>query len=264
VCGIFTPPDRNNGRGSTTPTLDAPPSIPGVRILVVEDEPRMRSMLRDGLREHDHTVMTAVDGQDCLDLATAHTFDVILLDVMLPRLNGWQVVQQLRSARNPASVLMLTACDGEPDVIKGLDAGADDYLTKPFSFPELLARIKSLARSRPSMPDTLLCADTLVVDCDLHHAFRAGHSLCLTRTEMALLECLMRSSGEIVSRTTLIASIWGQNSTIGRSTLDSFINLLRKKVDLSGSLKLVHTIRGEGYCVRIQTEAAPHARREPA
>lgn len=220
-----------------------------MRILVVEDEPKMLQMLRDGLREHGHTVVTAEDGSDGLRLAGAVQFEVILLDILLPKLNGWQVLRQLKRNQNPASVLVLTACDGEADVLAGLDGGAADYLTKPFSFLELLARIKSLARSRSVGSCNEICIDTLVFDCERHLAFRSGQRLSLTRTEIAILDCLLKSAGEIVTRAALTNAVWHENSSVSRSTLDSFINLLRKKVDSAGERKLLHTITGTGFSI---------------
>jgi len=224
-----------------------------MRILVVEDDPKMLQMLRDGLREHGHSVMTAEDGFVGSRLAEEHLFEVILLDVLLPKLNGWQVLQELRRNQNPASVLMLTACDAEAEVIAGLDGGADDYLTKPFSFLELLARIRSLERSKAVSPSHTICVDTLVLDCLRHQAFRGGLHLDLTRTEMALLACLLRSAGTIVARAALVEAVWGEHPPVSRGTLDSFMNLLRKKVDPPGERKLVHTIKGMGYSIRVAT-----------
>ena len=223
-----------------------------MRILVVEDEPKMLEMLRDGLREHGHTVVTADDGLDGLRLAGAVQFEVILLDVLLPRLNGWQVLRELKRNQNPASVLLLTACDDEVDVIMGLDGGAADYLTKPFSFLELLARIKSLARSRSVGPTNEIRVDTLVYDCEQHLAFRSGRCLSLTRTEIAILECLMKPAGLVVTRAALMNAVWHENSSVARSTLDSFINLLRKKVDSAGERKLLHTITGTGFSIGVE------------
>jgi DNA-binding response OmpR family regulator len=222
-----------------------------MRILVIEDEPKMLQMLRDGLREHGHTVMTAEDGLVGLRLAEEAMFEVILLDVLLPELNGWQVLRELQRNHNPASVLMVTACDGEAEVIAGLDGGADDYLTKPFSFLELLARIKSLARPKAAAINRTVCIETLVLDREHHRAFRGGRCLDLTRTELALLDCLLASAGEIVPRDGLVETVWGRNSSVSRGTLDSFINLLRKKVDPPGEPKLVHTIKGLGYSIRV-------------
>jgi two-component system copper resistance phosphate regulon response regulator CusR len=223
-----------------------------MRILVVEDEPKMLQMLRDGLREHGHTVVTADDGLEGLRLAGAVQFEVILLDVLLPKLNGWQVLRELKRNQNSASVLVLTACDGEADVIAGLDGGAADYLTKPFSFLELLARIKSLARSRSVGPGNEICIDTLVFDCEHRQAFRSGQHLSLTRTEIAILDCLLKSTGKIVTRAAVMNAVWHENSSVSRSTLDSFINLLRKKLDSPGERKLLHTITGTGFSIGME------------
>lgn len=224
-----------------------------MRILVIEDEPKMLRMLRDGLREQGHTVLTSDDGSDGLKLAGEYPFDTILLDVLLPKLNGWQVLRELRRNRNPASVLMLTACDGEVEVIAGLDGGADDYLTKPFSFLELLARIKSLARAKAGAPKNNFCVDTLVLDGESHRVFRGGRRLDLTQTEMAILACLLKSAGALVSRAALVEAVWGNNRPVSRSTLDSFINLLRRKVDFPSERKLMHTVKGRGYSLRAES-----------
>ena len=234
-----------------------------MRILVVEDEPRMLDLLRDGLREHGHAVITSGDGRDGLELAERHVFDVILLDLMLPELSGWQVMRELKRRGNAASVLMLTACDSEPDVIEGLEAGADDYLTKPFSFPELLARMKCLARAKNLGSSSTLSIDTLVVDPVRHIAFRAGQNLDLTRTEFVLLDCLLRSSGQIVTRAALVHSVWGDDPSVSRSALDSFISLLRKKVDLPGEKRLMHTVKGVGYRVYDEGNWSHSAPRGP-
>jgi len=224
-----------------------------MRILVVEDEPTMRQMLRDGLREHGHTVITAEDGPEGLRLAGDVQLDMILLDVLLPKLNGWQVLQELKRRQNSASILMLTACDGEENIIEGLDGGASDYLTKPFSFSELLVRIKSIARARSVAMSSEIRIDTLVFDCERHRVLRSGQQLNLTRTELALLDCLLRSAGEIVTRSALVRMVWGENASVSRSTLDSFINLLRKKVDPPGAQKLLHTISGTGFRLGLES-----------
>jgi DNA-binding response OmpR family regulator len=225
---------------------------PRMRVLIIEDEPKMLLMLRDGLREHGHTVMTAADGQEGLNLAHENLFDAILLDVLLPNLSGWQVLHELKRSQNPALVLMLTACDGEAEVIAGLDGGADDYLTKPFSFLELLARLRSLERWKSSN-NHKVCVETLVLDRERHQAFRGSQCLDLTRTEMALLDCLLKSRGEIVPRAALVEAVWGQSDAVSRSTVDSFINLLRKKVDPPGEPRLLHTIKGAGYSIHAKS-----------
>jgi DNA-binding response OmpR family regulator len=233
-----------------------------VRILIIEDEPRMRDLLRDGLREHGHTVVTACDGSDGLSLASEHRFDIILLDLMLPGMDGWQVMRGLRDSRNSASVLMLTACDAEPQVIAGFDAGADDYLTKPFAFRELLARIASLGRARQARVTATLSIDTLVLDNVRHAAYRGEADLGLTKTEFALLCCLVKSAGRPVSRTALLESVWGHEPAMSRSNLDSFISLLRKKVDLPAEKRLVHTVKGVGYILCVEDESARSAKAE--
>jgi len=234
-----------------------------MRILIVEDEPKMVDLLRDGLREHGHTVMTAQDGADGLALACEHDFDVIVLDLMLPKLTGWEVMRDLRNRENCASVLVLTACDAEFQVIEGLESGADDYLTKPFSFPELLARIKCLARAKKVEPGLTVTLDTLVIDTSRHVAFRAGQNLGLTRTEFAILDRLIRTPGSIVTRASLVQSVWGDESSVGRSALDSFISLLRKKVDPPGQKRLMHTVKGVGYRVQIEPDCPVQCKGEP-
>lgn len=223
-----------------------------MRVLVVEDEPQMLELLRDGLREHGHSVITARDGLDGLELAQEHVFDVILLDLRMPKMDGWEVMRELRRSENVASVLMLTACDSEGEVIDGLEAGAGDYLTKPFSFPELLARIRSLGRAQAAGPNGTVTVDTLVVNLLRHTSTRANHVLDLTRTEFALLDCLTREAGRAVSRLKLLETVWGTDSSVSRSALDSFISLLRKKVDLPSERKLVHTVKGVGYMIGIK------------
>jgi two-component system copper resistance phosphate regulon response regulator CusR/two-component system response regulator MprA len=234
-----------------------------VRILIIEDEARMRDLLRDGLREHDHSVVTAADGIDGLAMARDYRFDLILLDLMLPGIDGWQVMRDLRESGNSASVLMLTACDAEPQVIAGLDAGADDYLTKPFAFRELLARIASLGRARQSCPRSILAIDTLLLDHIRHAAYRGEINLGLTRTEFAILSCLVKSAGQPVTRAALLESVWGHELAMSRSNLDSFISLLRKKIDPPSEKRLVHTVKGVGYMVHVETDHLPTMHNEP-
>jgi two-component system, OmpR family, copper resistance phosphate regulon response regulator CusR len=232
-------------------------------VLVVEDEERMAELLRSGLREHGYTVMTVPDGESGLALARNHNFDVVVLDLMLPGMSGWEVMRELRKARNSASVLMLTACDSEPDVIEGLESGADDYLTKPFSFQELLARLHCLARARNSTLGPVLRLDTLELDLTERKAYRAERRLDLTRTEFGLLMSLLKQQGRVVSRAELLQMVWGDDPPSGRSGLDSFISLLRKKVDLPGERKLMHTVKGAGYSLRVH-EQWLHAGQQPS
>src|ERR1700751_3978597 len=218
--------------------------------LVVEDEARMVELLRKGLSEEGHTVVCARDGSEGLELARNYEFDVIILDVMMPKLNGYQVAHRLRTERIATPLLMLTAKDSVPDLVRGLDSGADDYLTKPFAFEELLARLRAVKRRAPVPSQTKLQVGNLVVDPATREVYRAGAGLQLTRTEYNLLERLMYRAGKVVSRRSLIEAVWGFDREIEENTLDAFVHLLRGKVDPPGRPKLIHTVRGVGYMIR--------------
>jgi len=226
-----------------------------MKLLVVEDEARMVELLRKGLSEEGHTVVCARDGSEGLDLARNYEFDVIILDVMMPKLNGYQVAQRLRSAHIATPLLMLTAKDSVPDLVRGLDSGADDYLTKPFAFEELLARLRAVKRRAPVPQQTKLQVGNLVVDPATREVSRAGSDILLTRTEYNLLERLMYRAGKVVSRRSLIEAVWGFDREIEENTLDAFVRLLRTKIDTKGQAKLIHTVRGVGYMIR--SEAHP-------
>jgi DNA-binding response OmpR family regulator len=221
-----------------------------VKLLVVEDEPRMLELLRRGLTEEGHTVVCASNGNEAWDLARGYEFDVIVLDIMLPGMNGYDVARRLREARISTPVLMLTAKDAVPDIVRGLDAGADDYLTKPFAFHEVLARLRALQRRATSRPQTRLQVGDLVLDPTSREVSRAGANIILTRTEYNLLERLMYRAGKVVPRHALIESVWGFDREIEENTLDAFVRLLRHKVDIEGRPKLIHTVRGVGYMIR--------------
>ena len=226
-----------------------------MKLLIVEDERRMVELLRKGLTEEGHTVVCATDGDEGLDLARSYEFDVIILDVMLPKLSGYDVARRLRTEKIPTPVLMLTAKDAVPDIVHGLDLGADDYMTKPFSFNELLARLRAVRR-RASVPQpTLLQVGDLTLDPASREVSRAGTSIALTRTEYSLLERLMHRAGKVVSREALIESVWGFDREIEDNTLDAFVRLLRNKIDSHGRPKLIHTVRGVGYMIRPETKA---------
>ena len=169
---------------------------------------------------------------------------------MLPGIDGYEVARRLRRAHNRTPILMLTARDATEDVIKGLDAGADDYLTKPFSFDELLARVRAVARRGPIVQGVALRAGDLTLDPATRDVSRAGEPLTLTRTEYSLLEFLMRRLGHVVAREALIEGVWGFDREIEDNTLDAFVRLLRQKVDGRGRPRLIHTVRGVGYCLR--------------
>jgi DNA-binding response OmpR family regulator len=221
-----------------------------VKLLVVEDEPRMLELLRRGLTEEGHNVTCASDGSEGWELAHAYEFDAVVLDVMLPKINGFELAKRLRQERIATPVLMLTARDSVPDVVRGLDAGADDYLTKPFTFHELLARLRALQRRATARPENRLQVGNLVLDPESREVSRAGVPIILTRTEYSLLERLMYRAGKVVPRNTLIESVWGFDREIEENTLDAFVRLLRHKVDREGMPKLILTVRGVGYMIR--------------
>jgi len=223
-----------------------------MQVLIVEDERRMAELLRQGLEEEGHAVLLAGNGRDGLAMAESHAFDVILLDVMLPELDGFTVAKKLRAARNQTPILMLTARDATPDIVEGLNLGADDYLVKPFSFEVLLARLRAVARRGVIAQPTVLEVADLTLDPSAREVERGGRRIALTRTEFGLLELLMKRAGRVVTRENLIESVWGFDSEVRSNTLDAFIRLLRDKVDTGAATKLIQTVRGVGYCLRAE------------
>ncbi len=223
-----------------------------MRILVVEDDQQLAGFLCRGLEEEGSCVTVAHDGATAAQLAAAHTFDVIVLDVMLPFLDGLETTRRIRRTGNQTPILLLTARDSSQDVVRGLDAGADDYLTKPFSLDVLLARLRARTRKAAAGRSSPLRAADLILDADAHEVKRAGHPVNLTRTEFALLECLLAASGRVVTRQTLIDAVWGRDREIESNTLDVFMRFLRNKIDEGHELRLIHTVRGIGYCLREQ------------
>jgi DNA-binding response OmpR family regulator len=226
-----------------------------MRILVIEDEPRMLALLHKGISEEGHDVMIASDGTQGLKLTLDHDFDVVLLDVGLPDLTGYDVAQVLRERKCRPSILMLTAYNKEDEIVRGLNLGADDYLTKPFSFPELLARIRAITRPSPEpVPTAIIIAD-MVVDMVLHKATRQGQPVNLTRTECLLLEMLAQNSPRVVSRSSLIERIWGGPMEVTPGALDVLVNALRGKIDTCFKTKLLQTVRGAGYLLKADAQA---------
>jgi DNA-binding response OmpR family regulator len=199
-------------------------------------------------------VLLAHDGQQAIDLARTVDHDLMILDWMLPKVDGRQVARRLREAKLGTPILMLTARDAPPDIVEGLDCGADDYLIKPFAFEVLLARLRALARRVPEARPAVLEVADLVLDPAAHTVKRAGRAVSLSAREFNLLHFLMRRAGQTVPRRTLIEAVWGYDSTIETNTLDAFIHLLRAKVDAATDRKIIHTVRGVGYAVR---ETAP-------
>ena len=225
-----------------------------MRILFVEDDPRMRALVRRGLVEHGHAVDVADSGPPALELAGASPYDVIVLDVMLPGPSGIEVVRALRAVANRTPVLMLTARDAASDIVDGLDAGADDYLPKPFAFKVLLARLRALARRGPVVHGVRLTVADLTLDSSTYQVTRASVPVTLTRTEYQLLECLMRQAGRVVARDALMNSVWGAGREVESNTLDAFVKSLRQKLDAEDRPRLIQTVRGIGYSLREEAE----------
>ncbi len=222
-----------------------------MRILIVEDEPRMLELLRKGLYEYGFTVMTAPDGETGLEIATAHEFDAIVLDIGLPRMDGYALMKELRARAQMTPVLMLTARDTEDDIIRGLDVGADDYLTKPFSFPELVARLQSITRHHREQGDGTIKVADVVVDTIRRTVSRNGNSIDLARLEFLLLICLARRAGQCVPRQALMEFVWGADHPVGAGALDVLVNSLRAKIDAPPRKKLIGTVRGSGYLFKL-------------
>ena len=225
-----------------------------MRILVVEDERRMAELLRQGLMEEGHAVTVAAQGRAGLDIAENGAFDVIILDVMLPGLSGFEIARRLRTRRNQTPILILTARDATRDIVQGLNIGADDYLTKPFSFDVLVARVRALGRRGPIPQTVFLEAGGLTMNQGAREVSRGERRIELTRTEYAVLEMLMRNAGRVVTRENLIEGVWGGNSDIESNTLDAFVRLLRAKVDEPGHASMIRTVRGVGYSIDAEIE----------
>ncbi len=221
-----------------------------MRLLVIEDDAKLAAVMRQGLREHGFVVDVAADGSIGLEMGLAGMYDAIVLDVLLPRLNGLDVLKELRARRNPAPVLMLTARGALEDRIQGLDLGADDYLPKPFDFSELLARLRAITRRPAVGPRTVLALADLELDPSARLVRRGDRKIELTAREFALLEYLLRRKGIVVTRDMILQNVWDTDFD-GRSNLiEVYINYLRRKVDHDATTKLIHTVRGVGYVLR--------------
>ncbi len=218
-----------------------------MRVLIVEDEKKLAGLLRNGLEEEGCLVTMAHTGSDGLELAQTTRFDAMVLDIMLPGMDGFEVARRLRRASNRTPILVLTARDAVPDIVKGLDLGADDYLTKPFSFVEFMARLRAVSRRGPvPQPPRFQVAD-LTLDPSTYEVFRADKQIPLTKKEYLLLELLLRNAGRVVRREVILETIWGTQESVENNTVDAFIKLLRSKVDHGHAVKLIHTVRGFGY-----------------
>jgi DNA-binding response OmpR family regulator len=221
-----------------------------MRILIVEDDQKLARQLQKGLAEQGYTATLAFEGHEGLHTARSEPFDVFVLDVMLPGIDGFSLVRRLRASGSVTPILLLTARDTAEDIVMGLDAGADDYLTKPFSFKVLVARLRALSRRKQVEPRTHLHIADLVLDSPRHEVKRAGVPIPLTPREFELLELLLRNSGRVLTRSRLIEAVWGSERDVESNTLDVFISQLRTKLEAAGMSKLIHTIRGIGYTLR--------------
>ncbi len=221
-----------------------------MRVLVVEDEPKMAGLLRRGLTEEGWAVDLAGSGEDALWAATENPYDAIVLDVMLPDFDGFEVCRRLRAADRWAPVLMLTARDGVPDRVAGLDVGADDYLTKPFEFSELFARLRALLRRGAAERPAILQAADLMLDPASRRVTRSATPIELTAKEFALLECLMRHPGEVLTRSQLIEHVWDYGHEGDSNVVDVYVRYLRLKIDRPFGRDTIETVRGTGYRLR--------------
>jgi len=221
-----------------------------MRLLVIEDDQRIANLLRQGLEEEGYQVVVASDGRSGLDLGRTEQFDMIILDLMLPQLDGNEVARSLREEGNRTPILMLTARDSNQDIIRGLNLGADDYITKPFSLDVFLARVRAVSRRGPIPTPAILRVGDLDVDPAAHMVSRAGRAIPLTPREFTLLELLARSSPRVVTRQAILEGVWGYDSEVSANNVEAFVSALRSKIDTAGGVKLIHTIRGVGYCLK--------------
>ncbi|MDF2179877.1 heavy metal response regulator transcription factor [Aliiglaciecola sp. CAU 1673] len=224
-----------------------------MRLLVIEDEVKIGDYLKKGLEEAGFLVQLCRNGLDGYHFAASEVFDLVILDVMLPDINGWQILKRIREKDADVPVMFLTARDRLEDKINGLEAGADDYLVKPFAFAELLARVRTLLRrgAKQSQPDRLEIED-LMLDLPKHKAFRHQQRLNLTNKEFALLELLARHRGEVLTRSSIASQVWDMNFDSDTNVIDVAIRRLRAKVDDPYELKLIHTVRGVGYKLDVE------------
>ena len=221
-----------------------------MRILVIEDESKIAAFIKRGLKEEGYAVDVAGDGEEGHYLATTMTYDLIILDLMIPKIDGISLCRKLREENNETPILILTAKDAVKDKVLGLDSGADDYLTKPFAFEELLARSRAILRKRKGQASNKLKVGELVLDLLSHEVTREGREIELTTKEFSLLEYLMRNAGTVVTRTMISEHVWDINFDSFTNVIDVYINYLRNKIDRGFKKELIHTIRGRGYVLK--------------
>jgi len=225
-----------------------------MRILVVEDEPGVAQFIRQGLTEAGYAVDVAREGREGLEYTFAADYDVIVLDIMLPKMNGLEVLREIRNQGGKTPVLLLTARDGVDDRVRGLDTGADDYLVKPFAFPELLARIRALLRRPPLQAGTVLKMADLEMDAATREVRRAGKAIDLSPREFSLLELLLRHPNQVLTRTQIVEHVWNFNFYSDMNVVDVYIGYLRRKIDRDFEPSLIQTIWGVGYRMSADKE----------
>lgn len=222
-----------------------------MRILVVEDERDLNRVISKRLESEGYSVDRCFDGEEALDFIDVGEFDAIIMDIMMPRINGIEVLKQMRSRNNTTPVLLLTARDGIGDRVNGLDAGADDYLVKPFAFEELLARIRVMTRKASGNPTNVFSAADLTMDLNSHTVVRGDVNINLSAKEFEILEYLLRNKGIVLSREKIESHVWNFDYSGGTNVVDVYIRYLRKKIDDEFEPKLIHTVRGCGYVLRV-------------
>lgn len=218
-----------------------------MRLLIAEDEKELREILVKRLKSEGYAVDSCPDGEEASYYLKTTQYDVIILDIMMPKKSGLEVLSEIRKAKNPVPALLLTAMDSVHDRVQGLDAGADDYLTKPFAFDELLARIRMLLRRNSIAKSNQLCVEDLIMELSSHRVWRSGTEIHLSAREFSLLECMMRNFGTTLSRGQLESHVWNYDFEGGSNIIDVYIRYLRKKIDDPYEKKLIHTVRGIGY-----------------
>lgn len=221
-----------------------------MKILVVEDEKKVSSFIKRGLEEERYEVESTFNGEDGLKMALEKSFDLIVLDVMLPKKDGLSVVRELREKKNATPVLMLTAKDSVEDIVAGLDSGSDDYLTKPFAFAELLARVRALVRRSEQDRGAEIRFVDLRLDPVTHKVWRKDKEIDLTAKEYSLLEYFMRNPNQVLTRTMIAEHVWDYTFDSFTNIIDVYVNYLRKKIDREADKKLIHTVRGVGYILK--------------
>ncbi len=222
-----------------------------MRLLIVEDEKKVAGFIKKGLEEETYAVDVAYDGEEGFHLAELNQYDMIILDLMLPKMDGLEVLTRLRDKKVNTPILLLTAKDAVEDKVTGLNKGADDYLTKPFAFSELLARVRSLLRRGQAETKTELKVSDLSLDLVSHKVIRNGEEIELTGKEYSLLEYFMRNEGKVLTRTMIAEHVWDYNFDTFTNVIDVYVNHLRKKIDKKYPVKLLHTLRGIGYVMKV-------------